>query len=32
MPLNMVVAKFKDQGGAKDAIAALKDEKTKLAD
>ena len=32
MTLHVVVAKFKDEGGAKDAIAALKDAKIKLAD
>jgi uncharacterized membrane protein len=32
MPLHVVVATFKDEGGAKDAIAAIKGEKIKLAD
>jgi uncharacterized membrane protein len=32
MPLHVVVAKFKDEGGAKDAISAIKDQKIKLAD
>jgi uncharacterized membrane protein len=32
MTLHVVVARFKDEGGAKDAIAAVKDARIKLAD